>query len=336
MQVTHSRGALQRSEPLTDRGIAQSRQARASSCISGGFREPGDPLAALPEALRQPARAVLEEAALSEESLERCAHLASRIVQAVRCEGAERLDVTVHVTRQRVLQGAEEGPCEEGRGLAILDMRLYPPDAGEGGETCGAAPRSRTSMPWSAVSLRFLRPCTRRRRRCAGSPPCPVRTGTLTVVLPPGAAPRGPSSTRCAAIPLEGDVVARRRLLPLPAPAGQARGAGAPDAPADDPTERGALCACLRLGRRRAAGAGGAAAPRVGSSHEPLLDRRSAQCPGRAPNGHGRRVDFRHAALPNGATPRRSLMRDPGRVPARAHRQTACTSSTSPRATWTS
>nr|WP_236673714.1 metallopeptidase TldD-related protein [Comamonas sp. JC664] len=125
------------------------------------------------------------------------------------------------------------------------------------------------------------------------SPILPCPHAVLPIVFPPGAA-SGCFFHEVCGHPLEGDVVARggsylaRRL-------GQAV-AGAHVTVSDDPTDgHGALGFAWD-------DEGHAAQPvtllREGHVDAPLLDARSAVALGRAPNGHGRRVSYRHPPLP--------------------------------------
>ncbi|QRO02854.1 TldD/PmbA family protein [Archangium violaceum] len=293
IEVAHQRSGLRVQEPTCERGYAVRRSTSGGSEqewteLANGTLPPG----ALPAEVAGRARELLSpEPAPSDGTRE--AEVVRRLVDTARAAGAAHLDVLLREVDQRVLISRETHLVEDRRRYALLEVKAFHTTEGGLAELwrCAAHPdggRLYAALPeLESLVERMVRQLQEH------SPAVPCPTGPLPVVFPPGAASACFFHEVCGH-PLEGDVVARggsylsRRL-------GQ-RVAEPFVSISDDPTDgHGALVyTCDDEGH--------AAQPvpllQEGCVGSPLLDERSASELGRAPNGHGRRVGFKHPPLP--------------------------------------
>jgi TldD protein len=216
-----------------------------------------------------------------------------RLVEVAQAAGAAHLEVLVREVDQRTLLAREAHLREDRRRHALVELKAHL--AQDGGMVdlwrCAAyadGARLRAALPELETLVGGM---VRQLQESTPVVPCP--TGALPVVFPPGSASACFFHEVCGH-PLEGDVVARggsylARLL------GQ-RVAEPFVTISDDPTDgRGALA--------YAWDDEGHPAQRVyllrgGCVGVPLHDARSAQVLEHEPNGHGRRVGFKHPPLP--------------------------------------
>ncbi|WP_375771714.1 TldD/PmbA family protein [Archangium gephyra] len=292
-EVVHQRSGLRVQAPVCERGHAVRWE------VPGGLEQvwtevAGGPLpsGALPADVLAPARELLEPepSPPNDTGLQ---EVVRRLVDTAQAAGAAHLDVLLREVDQRTLVANASGLVADRRHHALLEVKVFGATAGGTAELwrCAAYPdgaRMRAALPeLEALVLQLVRQL----QECTPAVPCP--TGALPVVFPPGAASACFFHEVCGH-PLEGDVVARggsylaRRL-------GQ-RVAEPFVSVTDDPTDgRGALGYAWD-------DEGQAARPvpllHAGVVGTPLLDLRSAKTLGLAPNGHGRRVSFKHPALP--------------------------------------
>lgn len=293
-EVTHTRSGLRLPPPTCERGLSESRT------VDGGtehaWRELTDdalPRGALPAELTPRAREVLFPSPALTDMGEPAAETLRRLVDVAREAGAAHLDVLLREVDRRTLVASTGRLVEDHARYALLEVKAF--------HATGGA----TSDVWRALAfpdlahLRAALPSleslvdglVRELRETTPAVPCP--TGLLPIVFPPGAA-SGCFFHEVCGHPLEGDVVARggsylaRRL---------GQHVAAPWlSVSDDPTDgHSALAFAWDDEGHRAQ-----AVPllRAGVVASPLLDARSARALGHAPNGHGRRVDFRHPPLP--------------------------------------
>lgn len=249
--------------------------------------------APLPAALGSSVREILEPTHAGP-PLEDCvAPLLERLRRAALGSGASRVQLLVQRTNQRVLAGGVDAPVEDLRRNVILetrvcldrDGRLWDQWRSEAFDSesrlLDAAERLQAMVGELTGSLLSQTPAV----------PCPV--GELPIIMPPGAGAACFFHEVCGH-PLEGDVVLRQASY-------LARLTGKQIAPeflniVDDPTG-GPSALTYRVDDE-----GVPAAPahllREGRVSDAILDRRTAARLGRVPNGHGRRVGFRHHAVP--------------------------------------
>lgn len=278
--------------PGCDRGYAVRREVPSGleqlwTEVAGAPLLPG----ALPAVVLGPARALLEpEPSPPDATL--LSEVARRLVDTALAAGASHLDVLLREVDQRVLLADETQLAEDRRHHALLELKVYHPTGGGLAELwrCAAYPdgdKLRAALPELESLVGHM---TRQLQAHTPAVPCPI--GPLPVVFPPGSA-SGCFFHEVCGHPLEGDVVARggsylaRRL-------GQ-RVAEPFVSVSDDPTDgRGALAYARDDEGHVARPVSLIHAGHVGT---PLLDTRSARALGRAPNGHGRRVGFKHPPL---------------------------------------
>lgn len=247
----------------------------------------------LPEAVRGAAGALLEAPGLDPETPERLASVAETLARVGAREGAAQVECALRAVEQHVLCGPLEAPVRERRRHAVLEVRVRVEQGGKSAsllreaafEDAGALVEG---LP--ELEARLSEYVALARLRCDAKP---APRETLTVVLPPGA-DAGVLFHEVCGHPLEGDVVARGASY-LATRLGQAVG---PEwlSVVDDP-----LCGPGTVGYRvddEGTAARKALLVRRGRVEEPLLDAASAKRLGLKPNGHGRRVSWRHYALP--------------------------------------
>ncbi|MCP3138665.1 TldD/PmbA family protein [Pyxidicoccus xibeiensis] len=293
-EVIHSRSGL-RVQPSTDeRGLSTCRSveggtAHAWSEVTGDDLPPG----ALPAEVIPRARALLAPGPVLGDGGEAGAEAVRRLVDVARAAGAAQLDVLLREVERRTLFADAGHQVENHARYAILEVKAFHAAGGATTDLWRA-----TAFP-DVAHLRATLPSLEALvdglvRELRETTPCvPFPTGTLPIVFPPGAASACFFHEVCGH-PLEGDVVARggsylaRRL-------GQ-RVAGPWLSVSDDPTDGHGALGFAWDDEGHAA----QAVPllRNGIVGSPMLDTRSADALGRPPNGHGRRVDFRHPPLP--------------------------------------
>ncbi|AKQ68458.1 TldD protein, part of TldE/TldD proteolytic complex [Myxococcus hansupus] len=247
----------------------------------------------LPSELDAPAQRLLDTGSTLPSDVEPTLALVRALVETARTAGAAHLDVLLREVDRRTLVANAEHVRENAQRYAVLEVKAFH-DTGAGVAElwrCAAWPdgaKLRAALPELEALVEGM---VRELRDTSPIFPCP--RGVLPVVFPPGAA-SGCFFHEVCGHPLEGDVVARggsylaRRL-------GQAV-AGEHVTVSDDPTDgHGALGFTWD-------DEGHAAQPvkllSEGRVDAPLLDARSAVALGRTPNGHGRRVSYRHPPLP--------------------------------------
>ncbi|HEY0093433.1 MAG TPA: metallopeptidase TldD-related protein [Archangium sp.] len=291
-EVLHQRAGLRVQAPPPERGYAARQETRGGleqvwTEFASGPLSPG----ALPAQLLAPARELLLPEPSPPDTREAEA-LVRRLVDTARAAGAAHLEVLLREVDQRTLFASESHHVGDRRHHALLEVKVFGAAAGSPELwRCAAYPdgaRMHAALPELEALVVQL---TRQLQECTPAVPCP--TGALPVVFPPGSASACFFHEVCGH-PLEGDVVARggsylaRRL-------GQ-RVAGPFVSVSDDPTD-----GCGALGYTWD-DEGHPAQPvsllRAGVVTSPLHDLRSAKALGHAPNGHGRRVGFKHPPLP--------------------------------------
>lgn len=293
-EVVHTRSGLRVQPASLERGLSERRE------VAGGTEHAwsevtGDsvPTGLVPSEVLPRAREVLGPGPAFEDGGEPAAETVRRLVDMARGAGAAHLDVVLREVDRRTLFASPGRQVEDHARYALLEVKAFHTEGGTSMDVWRASAfpdmaHLRAALP-SLESL--VDGLVRELRDTMPAVPCP--TGALPIVFPPGAASACFFHEVCGH-PLEGDVVARggsylaRRL-------GQ-RVASEHLSVSDDPTDgRGALAFTWD-------DEGDAARPvtllRQGVVDAPLLDVRSALALGRAPNGHGRRVSFRHPPLP--------------------------------------
>ncbi|MFY2562784.1 TldD/PmbA family protein [Corallococcus terminator] len=217
-----------------------------------------------------------------------------RLVDVARAAGAAHLDVTLREVDRWTLFAHPERLVEEHTRHALLEVKAFHGEAGGprfDTWRCVSHPEA-THLHAALPSLEaWVDALVRELRETTPAVPCP--TATLPILFPPGAA-SGCFFHEVCGHPLEGDVVARGGSF-LAHRLGQ-RVAEPWLSVSDDPTDgQGALGFAWDD-----EGHAARAVPllREGVVASPLLDTRSARALGLTPNGHGRRVDFRHPPLP--------------------------------------
>jgi TldD protein len=293
-EVVHQRAGLRVRPATLERGYSVHREQPGGGLhtwaeVTGS----GLPLGALPSSLAEASRALLAPEPLPTGDGEPWSELIHRLVDAARAAGAAHLDVLLRHVRRHTLFADESRLVHEPREYALLEVKVFHTTDGGSVEQwrCAAFP-SATTLHEAAPSLESLVGRMARELQ-AQTPPVPCPTGLLPVVFPPGAASACFFHEVCGH-PLEGDVVARGGSY-------LAHRLGERVAPehvrvTDDPTDGHEALAYATDDEGQPA----RAVPllRDGVVGEPLLDTRSARALGRAPNGHGRRVSFRHPPLP--------------------------------------
>ena len=291
-EVAHHRSGLRVQAPVCERGHAARREVSGGheqvwTEVAGGPLPPG----ALPADVLAPARELLEPEPSPPDSgvaLE----VVRRLVDTARAAGAAHLDVLLREVDQRTLLATPSRLAADRRHYALLEVKVYGGPPGGTAELwrCAAYPDG-AGMLAALPRLESLVGGLVRQLQ-EGTPLVPCPSGPLPVVFPPGSASACFFHEVCGH-PLEGDAVARGGSY-LAHRLGQ-RVAAPFVSISDDPTDgRGALAYSWD-------DEGHAAQPvrlihegRVGT---PLLDSRSAKALGLAPNGHGRRVGFKHPPL---------------------------------------
>jgi len=249
-------------------------------------------LPALPEAVRHRGEALLEGRSPDTRAAASFSSLARELEAQGRQQGA-RLEVTVRGLSQRVVCVDDVREVEDVRQVVWLELRALVEREGT----------TRTALgEWAFTGPEALLDAARRTpgwvedvvgraRAKLGEQPCP--RGPLTVVLPPGS-DAGVFFHEVCGHPMEGDVVSRGASF-LARKRGE-RVAADFVTVADDPTEGSG-----GVGYRfddEGTPARPATLVHQGRVDMPLLDLRTAQVLGLEPNGHGRRIDYRHLALP--------------------------------------
>lgn len=273
-----------------DRGLALDREEGASYLHRWRALPPSVPLGPLPEALRLPAERMLTASLLAPAPLQ---ELFDALSALERSHPGARVEVRVREVRQQVACLGEEGLVTDDRRYALVEVRASVERDGktasiqrEHAFTGGAV--LATGLPGILDGLPALWRLAELRLSAT-----PVERGPTLVVLPPGA-DAGVLLHEVCGHPLEGDVVARGASY-LAARLGQRVG-GEHVTVLDNPC-RGPGAVTYGIDDE---GSPARAVPlvREGVVCEPLLDREAAAALGRAVNGHGRRVSFRHPPLP--------------------------------------
>lgn len=292
-EIVHQRSGLRVQAPGFERGYALRREVPGGleqtwTEVAGHTLAPG----ALPSDVLGPARELLSPEP-SPPDASGLVEVVRRLVDVAHSEGAAHLDVLLREVDQRTLFSNSSRQAADRRHHALLELKVY--RSGEGGMAelwrCAAyadGERLRAALPELESLVGRM---ARQLQECTPAVPCP--TGWLPVVLPPGSA-SGCFFHEVCGHPLEGDVVARggsylaRRL-------GQ-RVAEPFVTISDDPTDGcGALAYAWDDEGHPAQPVHLVHGGLVGS---PLHDARSAKALGHPPNGHGRRVGFKHPPLP--------------------------------------
>lgn len=293
-EVAHTRSGLRLQAPTCERGLSE------CHTVEGGTEHSWTelttdalPPGALPDDVATQARDVLFPTPALVDGGEPAAEAVRRLVDVARAAGASHLDVLLREVDRRTLIATTGRHVQDAARYALLEVKAF--------HSTGTA----TTDLWRALAfpdmahLRAALPSLESlvdglvRELLATSPAVPCPTGTLPIVFPPGAA-SGCFFHEVCGHPLEGDVVARggsylaRRL-------GQ-RVAGPWLSVSDDPTDGHSALAFAWDDEGHAARA--VPLVREGVIASPLLDARTARALGHEPNGHGRRVDFRHPPLP--------------------------------------
>jgi TldD protein len=292
-EVVHQRSGLRVQAPVCERGHALRQEVSGGieqvwTEVAGGALPPG----ALPSELLAPARELLTPEP-SPPDATGLVEVVRRLVDVARAEGAAHLDVLLREVDQRTLLANASRLVADHRHHALLELKVYRADDGGMAELwrCAAhADGTRLSAALPELESLVVRMA---RLLHEGTPAVPCPTGSLPVVFPPGSASACFFHEVCGH-PLEGDVVARggsylaRRL-------GQ-RVAEPFVTLSDDPTDGcGALAYTWDDEGHPARPVHLLHGGVVGS---PLHDARSAKTLGHLPNGHGRRVGFKHPPLP--------------------------------------
>ncbi len=294
IEVVHQRSGLRVHAPTCERG------ATVRQHVPGGTEEVWTELAdgtlppgLLPAQVAERARTWLSPAPLLPQGTGRLEEVARRLVDTARAAGALHLDVLLHEVDQHILCASEQHQAEDRRRYALLEVKAFHSTPGGVAELwrCAAYPdgeRLHAALPELESLVGHL---VRQLQEHTPLVPCP--TGALPIIFPPGSASACFFHEVCGH-PLEGDVVARGGSY-LAHRLGQ-RVAEPFVSVSDDPTDgRGALAyTCDDEGQP----ARPVALLQAGVIGSPLLDTRSAKALGRAPNGHGRRVGFKHPPLP--------------------------------------
>ncbi|WP_426732831.1 TldD/PmbA family protein [Myxococcus faecalis] len=258
--------------------------------LSRGTPAPG----LLPFEVLERARAPLAETSRLSEGAALREDVVRRLVDVARAAGALHLEVTLREVDRWTLHAQPERMVEDHTRHALLEVKAFHGEAG--GPRFDAwrcvthpdATRLHAALPsleaWVDTLVRELRETT-------PAVPCPDEA--LPVLFPPGAASACFFHEVCGH-PLEGDVVARGGSF-LARSLGQ-RVAEPFVHVSDDPTDAQGALGFTWDDEGHAA----RAVPllRGGIVTSPMLDARSARALGLEPNGHGRRVDFRHPPLP--------------------------------------
>ncbi|AGC43071.1 TldD/PmbA family protein [Myxococcus stipitatus DSM 14675] len=215
------------------------------------------------------------------------------LVASAHDAGAPSLDVLLREVERRTLYFDEHTSTQQVSRHAILELKTSVPAHGGSLDAWRAFAFPDLTQLHAQLPTLVQHATTLVRELRESSPGVPCPTGVLPIVFPPGAASACFFHEVCGH-PLEGDVVARsgsylaRRL-------GQ-RVAGPWLSVSDDPTEgHGSLTLAWDDEGQPAQAVRLLSA---GIVDAPLLDSRSACHLGHAPNGHGRRVSFRHPPLP--------------------------------------
>lgn len=246
-------------------------------------------LSALPQEARARAgRALAEQTPLSAEPLEDT----FTTLFAHAAELGAKLQLAARETDQRVVCGRGEQVQDDRRRDAVLELKLTV--SRDGRSASLQRERAFSSGEALAQEASSLRALLGEMSALAGQrlSAVPAPSGPTTVVIPPGA-DAGVFFHEVCGHPLEGDVVARgasylaqRRGLRVGESFVEVR---------DDPTLGTGVS--FRLDDEGTP-AGAARMIRGGVVEDALLDTASADRLACAPNGHARRVSFRHPALP--------------------------------------
>lgn len=249
-------------------------------------------LPTLPELVRGRGEVLLEGRAPDTRAAPGFASLA-RGLEALGREQGARLDVTVRGLHQQVLCADDARVVEDVRQVVWLELKARVEREGTVrtalGEWAFATPEALQAA--AGQSPGWVEDVVGRARAKLGEVPCP--RGPRTVVLPPGS-DAGVFFHEVCGHPMEGDVVSREASY-LARRRGE-RVAADFVTVADDPTE-----GTGGVGYRfddEGTPARAATLVRQGRVDAPLLDARTARVLGLEPNGHGRRLGYRHLALP--------------------------------------
>ncbi len=293
-EIIHQPSGLRIQPPLLERGYAARQE------LSGGVEQVWTevardtlPAGALPGEVADKARALFAPGPALGEGTAALEDGVRRLVERAREAGAVQLDVLLREVDQWTLFANEDRHVQDRRRYALIELKAHgaTPTGTEELWRCAAYPdgeRLRAALPELESLVERM---VRQLHECTPVVPCP--TGPFPVVFPPGSA-SGCFFHEVCGHPMEGDVVARggsylARLL------GQ-RVAEPFVSISDDPTDgHGALAYGWD-------DEGNPSRPvhllRAGVIGSPLLDGCSARALGHAPNGHGRRVGFKHPPLP--------------------------------------
>ncbi|MBU8894120.1 TldD/PmbA family protein [Corallococcus sp. M34] len=288
-EVVHQRSGLRPGAPVRDRGWSQS-TPDGSGWRWAELAERAPLPTAFPEEVHRRARPLLEAEPAPTHAAPETEALVRRLVEVARAAGAAHLDLLLREVDRRTLCVNEAHAVENHQRHALLEVKTFL-DTGADLWRCAAWPdlaHARADLPRLAAQVEDMV-----RQLRDSTPPLPCPTGALPVVFPPGAA-SGSFFHEVCGHPLEGDVVARGGSY-LASRLGQ-RVAAEHVSVSDDPTDGDGALGFTWDDEGHAA----RAVPllRAGVVGTPLFDARSASALGHAPNGHGRRVSFRHAPLP--------------------------------------
>ncbi|HEX8436146.1 TldD/PmbA family protein [Archangium sp.] len=289
LRVTLRQGSV---EEHSERDVGYGVTEREGPSASHRWWDAGA-LPVLPELVRGRSEALLDGRAPDTWEAPAFTALAHELEALGRQRGS-RLDVTVRGLRQRVLCADDVREVEDVRQVVWLELRARVEREGTARTALGEWAFETLEALQSAAAVRapgWVEDVVGRARAKLDEQPCP--RGALTVVLPPGS-DAGVFFHEVCGHPMEGDVVSRQASF-LARKRGE-RVAADFLTVADDPTE-GSGGVGYRFDDE-----GTPARPvtlvREGRVDAPLLDGRTAEVLGLEPNGHGRRIDYRHLALP--------------------------------------
>ncbi|WP_198956297.1 TldD/PmbA family protein [Archangium sp. Cb G35] len=293
-ELIHQPSGLRVQPPLLERGYAARREVRGGvEQVWSEVVHDALPAGALPGEVASGALALLAPGPALVEGTGALEDGVRRLVERAREAGAVHLDVLLREVDQYTLFANEERQVLDRRRYALIELKAHgaTPTGTEELWRCAAYPdaaRLHSALPELESLVEHM---VRQLHECTPIVPCP--TGALPVVFPPGSA-SGCFFHEVCGHPLEGDVVARGGSY-LAHRLGQ-RVAEPFVSISDDPTDGdGALAYGWD-------DEGNPSRPvpliHAGVVGSPLLDGHSARALGHAPNGHGRRVGYKHPPLP--------------------------------------
>ncbi|WP_239014433.1 TldD/PmbA family protein [Archangium violaceum] len=293
-EIIHQPSGLRVQPPTLERGYAVRRE------FPGGMEQLWTevardtlPAGALPGEVASRARELFTPGLELAESTGATEGVVRRLVERAREAGAAHLDVLLREVDQRTLFVGDDRHVTDRRRYALIELKTHATTASGTEELwrCAAYPdgeRLRAALPELESLVERM---VRLLHESTPVGPCP--TGPMPVVFPPGSA-SGCFFHEVCGHPMEGDVVARGGSY-LAHRLGQ-RVAEPFVSISDDPTDGHEALAYEWDDE------GNPSRPvpliHAGIIGSPLLDARSARELGHSPNGHGRRVGFKHPPLP--------------------------------------